>query len=81
MKWWARARCGWRFFLGGVDRMWVELNCGRLYGLSFVCRSALQLVVSTGSSGPFVFWNALLTLMNSAGASMPVFLPKSLASW
>ena len=50
--------------------MWVQWNCGRLYGLSFI--SSYD-VVSTGSLGPIVIVNALLSLTNSARASMPVF--------
>jgi hypothetical protein len=67
----------------GVCIGWRGLGMGVL---GFIGRLGLWLLGS--ASGAFyrvsvgrVFWNALLFLTNSARASMPLFVPKSVANW
>jgi hypothetical protein len=67
----------------GVCIGWRGLGMGVL---GFIGRSGLWLPGS--ASGAFyrvsvgrVFWNALLLLTNPARASMPLFVPKSVANW
>ena len=71
----------WHFSLGWAERGWVQL--WRDYGPSFIefsDRSTLQLVVFIGSLGP-LFLEYLAHLDEYSQASIPAFVPKSVASW